>query len=49
MANNPEEDQICEIIPDGYDWGRFNWNLIVVAMFAWDQEKSSKKLSIDDD
>lgn len=24
MANNPEEDQICEIIPDGYDWGKLH-------------------------
>ncbi|CDW75184.1 spry domain containing protein [Stylonychia lemnae] len=46
-----DEDQIFETIPDGFDWGItfFAANYHSVAMFAWDQDKSSKKLIIDDD
>lgn len=44
-----EQDLIYEIIPDGYDWGTIPLNLFLLAMFSWDKEKSSKKLSIEDD
>ena len=48
-----EEDyQLYEIIPDGYDWGKCptnQSNTLSIAMFSWDQDRSSKKLVIDED
>lgn len=45
-----DEDQICEIIPDGFDWGTLILSIMtLLAMFSWDTEKSSKKLNIDED
>lgn len=49
-----EDYQLFEIIPDGYDWGKsitYFSNTVPpkLAMFNWDQDRSSKKLVIEDD
>lgn len=48
---NVDDDQLCEFIPDGFDWGILIClpKFLHLAMFAWDSDKSSKKLNIDDD
>ena len=51
--NNNSEDQgfFFDVIPDGYEWGKLFYcvNVMIVAMFNWDVETSSKKLLIEDD
>jgi len=45
-----EEEFYLDSIPDGFEWGTLYFQLIFsVAMFNWDQERSSQKLNIDDD
>ena len=45
-----EEEFYLDSIPDGYEWGtQIQFLLIILAMFNWDNEKSSKKLNIDED
>lgn len=45
-----EEEFYIDTVPDGYDWGTQLPSLTLsLAIFNWDTDRSSKKLSIDDD
>ena len=43
-----EELQGFEVIPDGYEWGTL-LPLSHLAMFNWDTDLTSKKLTVEDD
>lgn len=46
-----EEEFYLDYIPDGYEWGNLTHSLTLstLAIFNWDNDRSSKKLAIDDD
>ncbi len=46
-----EEEFYLDYIPDGYEWGNSTYSLFntPIAIFNWDNDRSSKKLAIDDD
>ena len=51
VSNNAEDmGFFFDVIPDGYEWGKvFFAHVIIIAMFNWDADTSSKKLLIEDD
>lgn len=47
-----EEEFYLDYIPDGYEWGKHiqqSFLKVYLAIFNWDNDRSSKKLAIDDD
>jgi len=51
INNGEDMGFLFDVIPDGYEWGKIflNLNVMVLAMFNWDVDTSSKKLLIEDD
>lgn len=51
VSNAEDMGFLFDVIPDGYEWGKIFMYVkeMILAMFNWDADTSSKKLLIEDD